>query len=255
MLGSKRALQYYSTKMVPLSAMQLRNSTLNKTHSCKLGRIDVWLLSARIETEQRKFYEGVLSEDERERARRFHFQADRDRFVVGRGALRLILSSHCEKDPRKLMIETGSYGKPSLVEPAYRLQFNVAHAGDCVLIGVTEDVKCGVDIEQSHPRFSETEIADRYFRPHEVEWMNQVEFGFTRLWTMKEAIMKAIGRGLSIPLNDIDVMDVAAGRTSRVRLQTQGLEWVLWLKELDLVAGYATSIAAVGAEQTVHLIA
>lgn len=241
--------------MVPLSPAQLGDRTLNKIRSCESGRIDLWLLSTIVEAKDREFYERILSDDERERARRFHFQTDRDRAVVARGGLRCILSSHCGKDPEKLVFRTGAHGKPALLDPSGRIEFNVSHAGDCALIAVTKDAECGVDIELERPHISGKETAERSFCPREVEWLSQVESGFTRLWTMKEAIMKAVGLGLAIPLNDIDVTDVAEGRTSSIQLRTAGLEpQILWLKELRLVPGYAASVAAVGAEHTVQFM-
>jgi 4'-phosphopantetheinyl transferase len=123
------------------------------------------------------------------------------------------------------------------------------------LIAVTRDAECGVDIEFERNHISGTEIAERFFCPREVEWLRRVESGFTRLWTMKEAIMKAVGLGLAIPLDAIDVTDVAEGRTSYIQLRTESREpRMLWLKELSLVTGYAASVAAAGEEHTIQLM-
>lgn len=241
--------------MLPLSAMQVLDYTHGLTRSCETQCVDIWLLSARLEASEREIYERVLSNEERERAARFHFQADRDRAIVARGGLRQILSTHIGIQPQGLVFQKGAHGKPSVLESAIPIEFNISHAGDCVLIGITMKDECGVDIEQLRSRVSEEAIAERFFCPREVEWLKRTGIGFVRLWTMKEAIVKAVGQGLSIPLSDVDVTDIAEGNVSAITLNTPGLESkTLWLKELNIVEGYAAAAAAVGTEHTIRLM-
>jgi 4'-phosphopantetheinyl transferase len=240
--------------MVPLTLWRLLDSLAAPRSPLEPGEIHVWLLSAMVDAEQRAVYRSVLSPDERERADRFRFMIDHDRCIVGRGGLRQILSWYCNEDPANVQFEIGSHGKPSLRQLSSDIHFNMSHAGDYVMIGVTEGAECGVDVEQ-HSQLSEQEIAERFFCRREVEWMKINEFGFTRLWTMKEAIVKAVGRGLSIPLNDVDAVDVATGNTSRLLLQTPGVDpQTLSIRELRLSEGYSSSIAAVGLEFTLRLM-
>jgi len=113
---------------------------------------------------------------------------------------------------------------------------------------------CGVDVERSRTRLSEHSIAERFFCPREVEWLRKTQNGFLRLWTMKEAVIKAVGRGLSVPLSDVDVTDIAEGNASTITLETPGLEkQTLWLKELNEAKDYAAAIAMVGSEGAVNL--
>jgi len=241
--------------MQPLSAMQLRDCLLGRTRACEPGRIDVWLLSARIDDDQRKLYEESLSSAEQERAARFHFPVDRDRSIVARGGLRRILATYCGTRAASLAFQTGEHGKPSLADCPVPIEFNISHAGDYVLIGITTGAECGVDIEQPRSRKSEEGIAERFFCPREVEWLRRTEIGFVRLWTMKEAIIKAVGRGLSMPLSDVDVTDIADGQSSSITLNTSGLDSkTLWLRELNLVEGYAAAVAVVGTEHGVRLL-
>jgi|SRR5688572_5121936 len=241
--------------MVPLSAAQLSDSIASGGHSCERGQIDLWLLSASIDAEQRAFYDAVLSVEERERARRFRFKRDQDRSTVGRGGLRWILSRYCVSDPTNLLFRLGSHGKPSLISTSSPIEFSVSHAGECVLIAITRDAECGVDIERSHARISDQDIADQFFCPREIEWMKHVESGFLRLWTMKEALVKALGCGLSIPLNAIDVVDIAEGTTSTFGLQMVALKpQTLWLRELELLEGYAASVAAIGVDFNIRIV-
>ena len=238
--------------MLALTAMQVRGYTENHGRICEPQQLDAWLLSTVVPLAEREIYEDVLSATERQVAARFHFDADRDRSIVARGGLRWILSAYCGVSPQALTFRTDSYGKPSLSGIPSAPQFNVSHSGDCVLIGVSLG-PCGVDVERSHTRLSEHSIAERFFCPREVQWLRRTQNGFLRLWTMKEAVIKAVGRGLSVPLSDVDVTDIAEGNASTLTLETPGLEkQTLWLKELNAAKDYAAAISMVGSEGAVN---
>ena len=238
--------------MLALTAMQVRGYTENHGRICEPQQLDAWLLSTVVLPAEREIYEDVLSATERQVAARFHFDADRERSIVARGGLRRILSAYCGVSPQALTFRTDTYGKPSLSGIPSAPQFNVSHSGDCVLIGVSL-VPCGVDVERSHARLSEHSLAERFFCPREVKWLRRTQNGFLRLWTMKEAVIKAVGRGLSIPLSDVDVTDIAEGNASTITLETPGLEkQTLWLKELNAAKDYAAAISMVGSEGAVN---
>jgi 4'-phosphopantetheinyl transferase len=228
--------------------MQVRQHATNHALRSERQRLDVWLLSTQLHPAERAIYEDVLSSSERQAAQRFRFEADRERSIASRGGLRWILSGYCGVPPNELNFQVSKHGKPSLAGPI-ALEFNVSHSGDYVLIGVTEGSPCGVDIERSNSRVREKDIAARFFCPREVEWLDRTDKGFLRLWTMKEAIIKAVGRGLSIPLCDVDVTDIAEGKASSMTLDTQEL----WVKELEVVEGYAAAVSMVGGEAEVSL--
>jgi len=239
--------------MLALTAMQVRGYTENHGRICEPQHLDAWLLSTVVPQAEREIYEDVLSATERQVAARFHFEADRERSIVARGGLRWILSAYCGVSPQALTFRTDTYGKPSLSGIPSAPQFNVSHSGDCVLIGVSLG-PCGVDVERSRTRLSEHSIAERFFCPREVEWLRKTQNGFLRLWTMKEAVIKAVGRGLSVPLSDVDVTDIAEGNASTITLETPGLEkQTLWLKELNAAKDYAAAIAMVGSEGSANL--
>jgi 4'-phosphopantetheinyl transferase len=242
-------------QMIPLTAGRLSSSLSNGRLSFEPGEIHVWLLSARIDAGERAAYRAALSVEELERAHRYRFVMDQDRSIVGRGGLRQILAGYCKESPADLQFETGPHGKPELRHPSSEIRFNMSHAGDCVLIGVANGAECGVDIERQQSRVSGQKIAQRFFCPREVAWIGEDQARFTRLWTLKEAVIKALGHGLAMPLDAMDLVDIAAGEASQVLLQTPGVaSQTLWLKELRLVDGYASSIAAIGAEFTARVI-
>ncbi len=154
----------------------------------------------------------ILSQDEKDRAGRFHFEADRQRYILGRAVLRLLLAAYLNQPPQTLLFQYNPFGKPFLhpqQNPA-NIQFNLSHSGDLILLAFISDRPVGVDVERIDARHSGLDIARRFFSPGEYQKLaqlsgpQQVE-SFFRCWTRKEAFIKAHGRGLSIPLNWFDV--------------------------------------------------
>ena len=153
----------------------------------------------------------LLSSDERDRAAKYRFDRDRDRFVAGRSALRIILGRYLGEAPERLRFQYGPHGKPALCDSEVR--FNVSHSQDHVLIAVSRDREVGVDIEVVEGTSDPLELSQRFFTPRESEMVQQASADrqtplFLSLWTRKEAWMKAKGTGLSEPLDRFDVSDI-----------------------------------------------
>lgn len=151
-----------------------------------------------------------LAPDEIARAEAFGNAQSRRRFVVTRGALRMLLASLLKEAPRSIQIEAGPSGKPRLAGAGRRLGFNVSHSGDLALICIAEDTEVGVDLERLRPIPSAVEIARRRFTPEEVRFVeeggeNDVDRRFLLCWTRKEALAKATGAGLSLDLRSFAV--------------------------------------------------
>ena len=104
----------------------------------------------------------LLSEVERVRARRFCFEHDRDRFVAGRGTLRLLLGAYLAEEPERLVFAYGPRGKPSLKDAA-DVRFNVSHSAGLALLAFAWGVDVGVDLERERPVPEAAEIAARLF--------------------------------------------------------------------------------------------
>lgn len=101
----------------------------------------------------------------------------------------------------------GKHGRPELAQPLSRvLQFNWSHSGDAALIAVARDVAPGIDIERLRPRAHAMQLAERFFHPEETAALaaldaSEQESAFLRLWTGKEAVLKAMGRGIAFGLD------------------------------------------------------
>lgn len=157
----------------------------------------------------------LLSDEETARAARFVQPADREIYLVAHTLCRALLAVATGLPPRQLAWLRGPFGKPYLDRPATlpatpRWQFNLSHTAGCVVVALCRDVEVGVDVESPRPQLELSAIAERFFSPEEVACWHagppgrQVEL-FYRLWTRKEAFMKAVGQGFGLPLDSFAV--------------------------------------------------
>ncbi len=170
--------------------------------------VDIWRLSLNLLVDSVKLTESTLSADETERVARFHFEVDKNRFLVTHSALRKILGRYLHREPAELKFSLNQYGKPALINSA--LEFNLSHSGDFALIAVTQGRKIGVDVERIRQGISSHVIAQQYFSKAEVAELQSLPIeqrgsAFFTCWTRKEAYIKAQGLGLSLPLESFDV--------------------------------------------------
>lgn len=172
-----------------------------------------------------------LPAEEQARADRFRFAADRAAHVAAHGLLRALLASHGATDPRFLR---DRWGKPELQAPCGGLRCNLTHTRDLVAAAVALIDDVGVDAETTDPAIDVAGLAARFFAPAEAAMLRalpQVEqaSAFCRVWTLKEAILKAIGRGLSMPLDAfafvsgtrLSIPDASHGAPSEWSFQTR----------------------------------
>ena len=158
---------------------------------------------------QKKFLH-VLDEDERQRAGRFHFETHRRRFVLARGFLRELLARYLHTEPAAVSFSYGAYGKPALSNEHESLRFNASHSHELAVYAFVQAHEIGVDVEYVKKDFETDDIATHFFSPVEVETLRALPeaekaAAFFRCWTRKEAYIKAIGSGLSHPLDEFDV--------------------------------------------------
>ncbi|HVG84714.1 MAG TPA: 4'-phosphopantetheinyl transferase superfamily protein [Vicinamibacterales bacterium] len=150
-------------------------------------------------------YRALLSDDECARENRFYFDADKERFVIGRALARLQLSRFLGGDPRSWPLVTNRYGRPELASPVPPpIGFNVSHTQGLVACATAATTDIGVDVEFVR-RHLTYDIAERFFAPSEVADLRKLSDEdqarvFFDYWTLKEAYIKARGMGLALPL-------------------------------------------------------
>ncbi|MSU62351.1 MAG: 4'-phosphopantetheinyl transferase superfamily protein [Pedosphaera sp.] len=177
----------------------------------------------------------LLPDDERDRAGRFHFAADRHRYIVSHAMLRLILGAYLEQSPRLIRFSTNAFGKPFVeaVTNSGQIEFSLSHSGDMAAIGIVRGHPVGVDVELVRNEVNIEELAPTIFTAGELASLRTFEGAareeaFFNGWTRKEAYIKARGAGLSYPLQEFDV-SIDSSRTFQVKDQhAQGTTYTGW---------------------------
>lgn len=213
--------------------------------------IHVWLVSLEPPDAQLRALTETLDAAERDRAARYRFERDRRRFTAARGVLRAVLGAYLDTSPANIAFAYGPHGKPSLAPSAGHpaLQFNISHSETRALIALTRDGELGVDIEYMRPLDDMDAIARTVFSGHERAILAALDDtrrheAFYACWARKEAYIKAIGRGLSFPLDSFDVALPPDEPPRLLAVRGNPTEVDRWrYRPLPPVPGYATALA------------
>lgn len=150
-----------------------------------------------------------LSEEEKDRAARFHFERDRRLFLLGRGLARAHLGALLHLPPEGLRFQLQPKGKPELAEgqAPFPLFFNVSHTAGLVALALSGSL-VGIDVECFARLGDPLEVGATVFSPEEMEQLRSVDGDarhqlFATFWTLKEAYIKARGGGFSLPLKKV----------------------------------------------------
>lgn len=193
---------------------------------------------------------SLLDREEKDRAERFYFEADRRKFIVAHGQTRHLLSQFTRRKPVDLKFSKAGFGKPYLSDQSW--YFNLSHSGDYGLLAVAGKNELGVDIERHHPQVNDLQIARRFFSEPEQAHLfalppAEQKEAFFRVWARKEAVIKAIGHGLQIPLSCFDVEVHKNEPAGLHRLDYQDYEPGGWsMYELPVPAGYNGALVVHG---------
>ncbi|MFN2595058.1 MAG: 4'-phosphopantetheinyl transferase superfamily protein [Actinomycetota bacterium] len=151
--------------------------------------------------------------------------------------LREILGTLLARDPSGLTFEVGEHGRPSLVSNE-GLDFNLSHSGGAIVIAVGVNVRVGVDVEDMSRSVDRSGLARRFFTEAEAERLSASDSrAFFDLWTKKEAVVKAIGKGVSMSLGSFEVSQYL---TQRVDVEG-GSRW--FVTELDPGGDFVGAVA------------
>lgn len=157
-------------------------------------------------------YEALLSQEERQRSQRFHFEHDRKHYLAAHALLRLGLAHYLGGAPEHIRLAPGRNGKPELAPQhgAQPLRFNLSHTRGMVACVLTHARDCGIDVEGIRPMQQMDGVARTVFSKDEREYLAGCgdaarTSAFFMLWTLKEAYIKATGLGMSAPLRQISI--------------------------------------------------
>jgi 4'-phosphopantetheinyl transferase len=175
---------------------------------------DAWLFDVDLPAAEIAALYPLLDREERARSMRYRFPVDRDRFIARRGRLRRLLGNYLGEAAQSIVFRHNDFGKP-LILGDDGLQFSLSHSHGVVLCAIAWDCAVGCDLEWQDEDLASPETADRLFSLRERAALHRLapgqwREGFYNCWTRKEAFVKALGRGLSHPLDSFDV-SVAPG--------------------------------------------
>jgi 4'-phosphopantetheinyl transferase len=197
-------------------------------------------------------FANLLSKDEQLRASKFHFDTDKNRYIAAHGILRKILGRYLNANPSDIRFDVGDFEKPRLRHPwsSSGLRFNMSHSRGCGMFAVARNRDIGIDIEFFREVMEMEDIAQSTFNPEEHLALLRIPRGnrqtaFFSCWTRKEAFVKAIGQGLSYPLNLFQVsVTPNPGECDLLLGHNTGDDWSIW----DIPAGpeAAAALAASG---------
>ena len=212
------------------------------------NQVHIWQVS--LDRPVSRFHR-LVSPDERNRAKRFHFERDGNRFIVRRGILRTILGSYLNIEPGAIRLYFGSNNKPVLVDELNKadLHFNLSHSGGLGIYAFSHGHEIGVDIEYVRDIPEMEQLAGQILTPKEKAEFKTLskskrKEAFFDCWTRKEAFVKATGDGLSRSLNEIEISPVA-GDSGKIlaanAISFDSSQWFVY--DLNINGGYKAAFA------------
>ena len=225
------------------------------------GEVHVWRASLLADADELAALHAILSAEEQARAARFRYAIHRDRFIAGRGIQRRLLARYLDADAAVLRYRLAAHGKPSLdgAEAASGIRFNVTNAEDGLLVAVARGREVGVDLEPLHRAVDRDAVARRFFSIPENQVYDTIaeaerDAAFFTCWTRKEAYIKAVGDGLTMPLDCFDVT-LRPGEPARL-LATRGdagqaARWTM--RALDPGPGWLAALVVEGSDLDLRL--
>lgn len=244
---------YNNTEINPIFSYRHSASPLNLNDS----EVHLWRIIFDDAISHLQSLNNLLSADEKIRAGRYCFEKDRDRFIITRGLLRVILGRYLTVEPQGIYFDYNAYGKPGLNANKIRgeFQFNVSHSDSMALIGVSRNQKVGVDIEKMRPDVDMFLIAERFFSEQEIAKLKTIaedsrQKTLWEFWACKEAFVKAIGRGLSFPLDEFDIFEAVEKTVFLTRQLDTRDEWSI--VKCNPYFHYAGALVVEGALKVLH---
>jgi 4'-phosphopantetheinyl transferase len=204
----------------------------------------------------------LLSESEKKRHDRFVSHMDQEHYAAAHASLRRILAGYLKVAPADIAFCVNEHDKPA-VEPGCnpdRLEFNLSHSAGLALVAINFIQPVGVDVERVRPLNDHLKLAERHFSPAEISTLKSMgtevsSHAFIQLWAGKEALIKARGNGLSLPLDRFDLdtlIDQPQGSACTVKDPEDGRTW--WVSPLNIKEGYVGAICVEGQSARIQLL-
>jgi 4'-phosphopantetheinyl transferase len=208
------------------------------------GMVHIWNHTIRLNDPFFDVAPSMVSQDESDRALKYHFERDRKIYLTGHVFIRKVLSFYTGLQPKSLDLSPVVNTKPVLLNAPFPIHFNISHCGKHIMVAVCFDSEVGIDVEEMIDDFDTDGFSENNYHPNEIAEMSRMagdsqdEYFYT-IWTRKEAWLKLTGEGMNDRLRAIDF---SGGNVSPV-----GVDWnrdlfmVSWRESGNYVATLASS--------------
>jgi 4'-phosphopantetheinyl transferase len=231
-----------------LRLCELRDADLDSVPEALMSDVvHLWQRSLRTTEESIHACHELLLPEEREKAARYRVEGPRSNYILTRGTLRSLLSKYLVAPAREISFAYTEHGKPFLKNCG--LHFNVSHTEGLALMAFVLNREIGVDVEMVRPQRDVKKIAERFFSDHERRSLrditgDELHEAFFRCWTRKEAYIKAVGEGLSMPLHQFDVSIEPAPSEALIATRPDANAVRRWtIRNVTVASGYAAALA------------
>ena len=230
--------------MPHITCNSIETASTSASPAAFAGGVHIWLINIPASAGAALALDALLTIEEHRRAAAYHRPRDRERFIVSRVALRQLLGRLTGRQPASITFQIGSNKKPSVYHSGQELHFNVSHSKDLVVIAVA-DKQVGIDIEAINPAFEfQSVLTSCFSNAEQMAIMQAADTSamFYTLWTRKEALLKATGKGID---DDMPLVPVLDGRHfADVGAIGSELSWAV--DTCTIAPGYVCSVAADG---------
>jgi 4'-phosphopantetheinyl transferase len=228
-------------------------------HTVGDDEVHVWhLLAERVAEPVGGALLGLLSAAERARMNCLRHEPDRALFLLARGMVRTVLASYLGCASHEVRFAANDYGKPIVDANEHRpLRFNLTHSRGAVALAVSGAREVGIDVEERCRRVEYLDLAERFFAEPEARYLRglaaeQLADAFFAIWTLKEAYVKGIGRGLSFPLEAF-CFELDGRRLCAFRPLADFVARDWHFHQFDLAAHHCGALAVQGPAAAVHM--
>ena len=234
-------------------------TTLSTPPPLLSGEVHLWRVLVPDADRVPRDWPGLLTAEEQARVASKRIPHDARRTLTSRACLRLLLGRYLDSSPASVVISATTAGKPQLVAPSTpaTLEFNVSHSGDWVVLAFARGLPLGVDVE-CHRELEFSQLVNSFFSPHEREMWSALPAAdhtraFFSAWTRKESYLKALGLGLSKPLDSFSVAFGVEPASELVWCASDASAPQRWIiVPVDLAPRYACAVAVGSAAVALH---
>lgn len=229
------------------SLTELNQNSLDKPNS---KEVTIWKLPRSSSCHLSSILSEYLSKEEQVRAGYFKFEALKREYMIRHGLCKMLLANYLGLSPKKIQFEYNRNSKPKVKKSINdKIEFNVSHSKDWIIVAISFDAPIGVDIEYIRQNRELLQIAKSFFTRMEYELLLKLPLAertiaFYKIWTRKEAYIKALGTGLSLSLNSFYVKSTNAESTEIYCSKTNKLlDWSCFNLELN-TQNYSSTLVA-----------